>query len=293
MFPLNRSTLTKLGLAAATAVLAGGAVTATQTVSASAAAKTSRTPSPKPTIVIEHGAWADGSSFNAVVSRLQRDGYTVDVPPNPLSDLANDSATLADFLQKEVSGPIVLVGHSYGGAVITDAATGNTQVKALVYIDAYVPAQGESVLELTGEQPGSCLGGGGNPANVFNEVGYPGAPAGDADLYVKVDANEYFPGFAACFANDLPASTAAVLAATQRPVAFSALTDTSSAPAWTTIPSWDLVGTADQVIPPAEQLFMAHRAKAHIVTVHASHLSMISHPGAVTDLIVAAAKATS
>jgi pimeloyl-ACP methyl ester carboxylesterase len=271
-------------------VLSGAALTTAQAMSASAAPKTTGTSPPKPTVVIEHGAWADGSSFATVVRQLQRDGYTVDVPPNPLSGLANDSATLADFLQT-VSGPIVLVGHSYGGAVITDAATGNTQVRALVYVDAYVPAEGESVLQLTGERPGSCLGG--NPDNVFNKVPYPGAPGGDADLYVKVNANPSFPGFAACFANDLSPSEAALLGATQRPIPLSALTETSSAPAWATIPSWDLVGTADHVIPPAEQLFMAQRAKAHIVTVDASHLSMVSHPSAVTDLIETAAQATS
>jgi pimeloyl-ACP methyl ester carboxylesterase len=290
MFAFNRSTLTKLGLAASAVVFAGAAVTTAQTMSASAAPKTTDTSVLKPTIVIEHGAWADGSSFASVVRQLQHQGYTVDVPPNPLRGLANDSATLADFIQK-VNGPIVLVGHSYGGAVITDAATGNSQVKALVYVDAYVPAEGESLLQLTSAQPGSYLGG--NPFDVFNMVSYPGAPTGDPDLYVQVDANPDFPGFASTFANDLSPSEGAVLAATQRPALFSVLTDQSTAPAWTTIPSWDLVGTADHVIPPAEQLFMAQRAHAHIVTVDSSHLSMISHPEAVTNLIVTAAQATS
>ena len=138
-----------------------------------------------------------------------------------------------------------------------------------------------------------CLGGGGNPFNVFSFFPYPGAAAGDYDLYVQTDADGPFPGFAACFANDLPPSEAAVLAATQRPLPLSAISEGSSAPAWTTIPSWALVGTADHVIPPAEQLFMAQRAKAHTVTVDASHLSMISHPDAVTNVILAAARATS
>jgi pimeloyl-ACP methyl ester carboxylesterase len=291
MLSLHRSILTALGLAAAAAVCAGAVVAAAQSTPASAAANATST-SPKPTIVIEAGAWADGSSFSDVVRRLQHDGYTVDVPANPLSGLANDSATLADYLDT-VTGPIVLVGHSYGGMVITDAATGNTQVKALVYVDAFIPAQGETALQLASAQPGSCLGGGGNPANVFNFVPYPGAPTGDVDLYLKVGADGPYPGFASCFANDLSPSTAAVLAATQRPIALRALSDPSSAPAWTTIPSWDLIGTADHVIPPAEQLFMAKRANAHIVAVNASHLSMISDPGAVTNLIVAAAQATS
>ncbi len=290
MFSFRHPILTGLALAAATVALVGAAVTAAY--SAPASLRTAGIPAPKPTIVIEHGAWADGSSFAAVVRQLQHDGYTVDVPPNPLSGLVGDAATLADFL-RTVPGPIVLVGHSYGGVVITDAATGNPHVKALVYVDAFIPAQGETALELAGARPGSCLSGGGDPAKVFNFVPYPGAPAGDADLYVKTQADRPFPGFARCFANDLPATTAAVLAATQLPIAASALSDKSSAPAWKTIPSWDLVGTADHVIPPAEQLFMAHRAKSHIVMVNASHLSMISHPSAVTDLILAAARATS
>jgi pimeloyl-ACP methyl ester carboxylesterase len=288
MLSIHRAVLTGLALAAIVA-LAGTVMT--PAYSASASVRAARTAPPKPTIVIEHGAWADGSSFAAVVRLLQDRGYTVDVPPVPLAGLASDSAMLADFL-KTVDGPIVLVGHSYGGMVISDAATGDPQVKALVYIDAFIPAQGESVLALTSARPGSCLGGGGDPAKVFDFVPYPGAPAGDADLYIKTKADRPFPGFASCFANDLPASTAAVLAATQLPVAASALSEQSSAPAWTTIPSWDLIGTADHVIPPAEQLFMARRAHAHIVTVDASHLSMISHPAAVTGLILAAAQAT-
>ncbi len=290
MFSFHHPILARLALAAATVALAGAA--ATPAYSASTSPRTAGTSAPKPTIVIEHGAWADGSSFASVVRLLQDRGYTVDIPPVPLSGLASDSATLDDFLGT-VSGPIVLVGHSYGGMVISDAATGNPQVKALVYIDAFIPAQGETALGLTTARPGSCLGGGGDPAKVFDFVPYPGDPAGDADLYVKAQADGPFPGFANCFANDLPASTAAVLAATQLPIAASALSEPSSTPAWTTIPSWDLIGTADHVIPPAEQLFMAQRAKAHIVMVNASHLSMISHPAAVTALILAAAQASS
>jgi pimeloyl-ACP methyl ester carboxylesterase len=245
----------------------------------------------KPTVVIEHGAWADGSSFAGVIGILQHEGYTVDAPPNPLAGLASDTATFTDYLQT-ITGSIVLVGHSYGGMVITDAATGNANVKALVYVDAFVPAQGETALALASAQPGSCLGGGGNPANVFNFVPYPGAPTGAADLYAKVGPSTDYPGFAQCFANDLPASEGAVLASLQSPIAFSALSEPSTAPAWTTIPSWDLIGTQDRVIPPAEQRFMAHRAHAHIEKISASHLSMISHPGAVADMITKAATAT-
>ncbi len=262
---------------------------------ASHAAAASRAPhsataAAKPTIVLEHGAWADGSSWSGVIRRLQSDGYTVVAPPNPLRGLASDAATLADFLAT-IPGPIVLAGHSYGGAVITNAATGNPNVKALVYVDAFIPDQGENVFALTAAQPGSCLGG--DPAKTFNFVPYPGAPAGDFDAYLQPAPNLPYPGFHECFANDLPASQAAVLAATQRPIALSAGSAPSGVPAWKTIPSWALIGTIDRVIPPAELLFMAQRANAHITEIRASHLSLVSHPAAVARVIIDAARSTS
>jgi pimeloyl-ACP methyl ester carboxylesterase len=242
----------------------------------------------RPSIVLVHGAWADGSSWNGVTARLQADGFTVYVLPNPLRGLSSDSAYLASILST-ISGPIVLVGHSYGGAVITNAATGNPNVKALVYVDAFAPDQGETLLDLASTppppgQPASCLGG--DPTTVFNFVPYPGAQNSDVDLYIKP---ELFPS---CFVNDLPARQAAVLAATQRPITFSALMEPSGPPAWKTIPSWYLVGTLDKVIPPYAQLFMAQRANAQIAYVKASHPSMISHPDAATDLIEKAARQT-
>jgi pimeloyl-ACP methyl ester carboxylesterase len=240
-----------------------------------------RVAQPKPTIVLVHGAWADSSSWSGVVDRLQHDGYTVDVPPNPLRGLNQDSAFIADYL-KTIPGPIVLVGHSYGGAVITNAATGNGEVKSLVYIDAFAPAKGEtigSLLKLHG--PTSAVLG--NPAHLFNLVPYPGAPKGDVDVYIKQSV------FPSTFANDLPHAQAMELAATQRPLTYSTLGTRSGVPAWKTIPSWYLVGTVDRVIPPALQTFMAKRAHSHIVRVKASHLAMISQPGAVTSIILSAA----
>jgi pimeloyl-ACP methyl ester carboxylesterase len=236
--------------------------------------------------VLEHGAWADGSSWDGVIGLLQAEGYTVYAPPDPLRGLANDSATLADFLST-IPGPVILVGHSYGGMVITNAATGNPNVKALVYIDAFLPAQGETAFGLTAAQPGSCVG----SANAFKVVPYPGAPAGDFDTYLKTGPDLPYPGFAQCFANGLPTRQAAILAAAQRPAAFSSGSAPSGIPAWQTIPSWSLIGTADHVIPPAEQLFMSKRASAHITEVDSGHLSLISHPGAVTRVIIAAAQA--
>ena len=238
----------------------------------------------KPTIVLVHGAWADASSWSKVILQLQEDGFTVYAPPNPLRGVTYDSTYLADFLST-IPGPIVLVGHSYGGVVITNAATGNANVKALVYVDAFIPDQGETLQDLVSAQPGSCLGG--NPANVFNFAPYPGGPAGDVDIYIKPSV---VPG---CFASGLLASQAAVIAATQRPLAASILQEPSGAPAWKTIPSWAVIGTADQALPPAEQTFMAKRAGAHITDVNAGHLSMIADPEAVAQVIEQAAQATS
>jgi pimeloyl-ACP methyl ester carboxylesterase len=132
---------------------------------------------PKPTIVLVHGGWADGSSWDQVIASLQREGYTVDAPPNPLRGLTSDSAYLASYLST-ISGPIVLVGHSVGGMVITNAATGNPNVKGLVFVDAFEPAAGETVAQLTFSRPGSCLSGGGNLSNVFNFRVDPSQPSG-------------------------------------------------------------------------------------------------------------------
>jgi pimeloyl-ACP methyl ester carboxylesterase len=282
-----RLSRTRIVLIAVVLAVAGLLVSASQIAPAKAAtAYAASGGAPKPTIVLEHGAWAAGSSWDGVIQRLQSDGYTVYAPPNPLRGLANDSATLSDFL-KTITGPVILVGHSYGGMVITNAATGDANVKALVYINAFIPAQGETAFGLTAAQPGSCVG----SANAFLAVPYPGAPTGDFDTYLKTGPDLPYPGFAQCFANGLPASQAAMLAATQRPIAFSAGSDPSGIPAWLTIPSWSMIGTADHVIPPAEQLFMSKRASAHITEISSGHLSLISHPGAATRVIIAAAQA--
>jgi len=233
----------------------------------------------KPTIVLVHGAWADGSGWSEVTRRLLRAGYPVRVPPNPLRSLAGDAGTVAGFLST-LRGPIVLVGHSYGGAVITNAATGDLDVKALVYVNAFAPDEGETVLPLAG--PDSALAV--DPTTVFDFVPYPGAPAGDIDLYLKPNV------FRTSFANGVPTPTASVLYATQRPVTLSAGNQPTGVPAWKTIPSWYLVGTDDKVIPPDRQRAMAERAEAVTVEVDAGHLSMVSRPDAVTGLIKSAAR---
>jgi pimeloyl-ACP methyl ester carboxylesterase len=275
--------------AAAAVVVPASQIASAQTARTAAAtavtAATAATSPPKPTIVLVHGAWASTSSWNAVIERLHHLGYMVDAPPNPLLGLTYDDAYIRDFLHS-ISGPIVLVGHSYGGAVITNAATGDKQVKALVYVDAFLPARGESVGQLVSARPGSCVAVA-DPTTIFRLVPYPRAPAGAVDAYLK---QSVFPN---CIANGLPRSEQRTLAVTQLPLTTLALSQKSGVPAWKTIPSWAVVGTADHTIPPAEQMFMAERAHAHITRVHAPHVSMISNPGVVTRVIVRAARATS
>ena len=259
---------------------AGLVIPFSQIASAQATARAALSGGPKPTIVLEHGAWANTGSWDAVIQRLQADGYTVDAPPNPLQGLPYDSAYLADFLHS-ISGPIILVGHSYGGAVITNAATGDSQVKALVYVDAFAPAQGQTLAQLLAAYPGSCA----VPANL-TVVPFPGAPAGVGDAYITQSV------FPSCMANGLPAAEAQVQAATQAPIATIALTQPTGVPAWKTIPSWAVVGTADHAIPLALQLAMAENAHARITEVDAPHLSMISDPGVVTSVILRAVHTT-
>jgi pimeloyl-ACP methyl ester carboxylesterase len=236
-----------------------------------------------PTVVLVHGDWADGSSWNAVTKRLIRRGYNVVVPPNPLRGPVEDSAYVKSFLQT-IPGPIVLAAHSYGGFVITNAAFGSTNVKALVYIDAFIPDKGDNLFGLV---PNSCLAN--DPDKVFNQV----PVAGGADLYLQNAPNGSYPGFAVCFANGVDRQTTALLAATQRPAFSAQAVETSGSPAWKTIPSWSLIGKQDNVIPVDSQEFMSERAGATIERVNAGHLSLISHPEAVTKMIETAAAATS
>jgi pimeloyl-ACP methyl ester carboxylesterase len=271
----------RLIIAAVIVAIAGLVIPLSQVASARTAEAAAAGDGPRPSIVLVHGAWADSGSWDGVTQRLQADGYTVYALPSPLQGLPYDSAYLADFLHS-ISGPIVLVGHSYGGAVITNAATGDPQVKALVYVDAFIPAQGQTLAQLLASRPGSCA----VPANL-NVVPFPGAPSGAGDAYIKQGV------FPSCMANGLPAAQARVLAVTQRPIATTALTQESGVPAWQTIPSWAVVGTADHAIPLALQLAMASTAHARITRVDAPHLSMISNPGTVTNVILQAARATS
>lgn len=231
----------------------------------------------KPTVVLVHGAWADASSWAGEVDRLRAAGYPVRAVANPLRGLTSDAADVADFL-RTVPGPIVLVGHSYGGSVITNAAAGNPNVRQLVYVDAAAPAVGETTAQLSGA--GSALAG--PPGTLFDRV----PTTGDTSLYLKEKP------FVQSFAPDLPQQTAAALWARQRAATTSAFMTPSAAAAWQHIPSWYVIGSADKIITPESQTSMAHRAHAHIATVPGgSHLTLISHPQPVTDQILAAARA--
>jgi len=248
-----------------------------------ASAEPERPRGPRPTVVLVHGDWADGSSWNAVTKRLINHGYDVVVPPNPLRGPIEDGAYIRSFLEN-IQGPIVLVAHSYGGAVITNAATGLTNVRALVYIDAFIPDAGEKLFDLV---PNSCVAE--DPTKVFNTV----PVAGGAELYLQTGPNPPYTGIAECFANGVDRAATALIAATQRPAFSNQAVEASGPPAWKTIPSWSLIGTQDHVVPADSQRFMSERAHATITTIDAGHLSLISRPRAVTKVIEAAVAATS
>jgi pimeloyl-ACP methyl ester carboxylesterase len=246
-----------------------------------AGAKSQADRSPRPTIVLVHGDFADGSSWTSVIERLQDRGFAVVAPPNLLRGPATDSAYLASYL-RTISGPIVLVAHSYGGFVTTNAATGNPNVKALVYIDSFLPDEGETAGALAASA-GSCV-----DESALNAVPFDGG----VDLYLRWEANPPYPGFTECFANGVRPRKARVLAAVQRPADAAQFTVPSGPPAWKTIPSWSLIGTLDHVIPRALQEEMSSRAGARISRVRAGHLTPITRPAAVTKVIRSAIDAT-
>ena len=236
---------------------------------------------PKPTIVLVHGNWADASSWTPVIERLQKDGFTVIAPPNNLRGPAADSAYLRAYLET-LPGPIVLVAHSYGGFVITNAATGLPNVKALVYVDAMMPDEGQTVGPLTGADS-ALANAAGDPTAFFHLSPYPGAPEGVVDSYLLPEV------VASAFATDLSAEAQAVITATQRPASLAQFADVSGPPAWKDIPAWAVIGTRDRIITPESQRQMAQRAGADITEVDASHVSMLSKPDVVVDVIRTAA----
>jgi pimeloyl-ACP methyl ester carboxylesterase len=232
----------------------------------------------KPTVVLVHGAFADSSSWNDVVKKLKRDGYPVVAASNPLRGLKSDAAYVKDLVAS-IDGPVVLAAHSYGGAVISNAAYGSDKVKALVYMAAFMPDKGESAFSLADKFPGSSLG------SALREVPFT-APDGSKGTDLYIDQAKFHHQFAA----DVPKHTTDVMAATQRPVTGAALFEESGEPAWKTIPSWVLVASDDLNIPRETQIFMAERAKAHVTEVRASHAVSVSHPKDAAHIIEEAAR---
>jgi pimeloyl-ACP methyl ester carboxylesterase len=256
-----------------------GAVTVTAAVAVALGGETElRADSPRPTILLVHGAFADASSWNGVVKILQKDGFRVIAAANPLRGVQSDAAAISDIVSG-IKSSVVLVGHSYGGSVISQAASAHTKVKALVFVSAFAPDQGETAFALSSKFPGSTLG----PA-----LAPPVALAsGGNDLYIQQDK------FHVQFAADISNADANVMAATQRPVAEAAGNEASGAPAWRHVPSWFIYGDKDKNIPPRALAFMAERAhsKATVVVRGASHVVMVSNPSAVAQLIERAAAA--
>ncbi|GLY19889.1 alpha/beta hydrolase [Kineosporia sp. NBRC 101677] len=259
-------------LVLATVLVGSGQSSQAAALEAAAPAKAAK----KPTVVLVHGAFADASGWNDVTSRLQKQGYPVYAWSNPLRGLSTDAAYLRDFLST-IKGKVILVGHSYGGAVITEASTGNKSVESLVYVAAYALAKGENVAAANEL-------GGGHSSVVENIVvrPYPGAPKGDGDAMVKPSK------FHDIFAQDLPRSLTKVMGASQRPAALSSLVIPAGEPGWKTIPSYFLVAKNDHLIPTKAQDAMAKRAGATTKRVASSHVLMMTHPKVTADFIVRA-----
>jgi pimeloyl-ACP methyl ester carboxylesterase len=225
--------------------------------------------SKKPNIMLVHGAWADGTCWSKVILLLQAEGYNVTAAQIPLTSLENDIEVTRRLLADQPA-PTVLVGHSYGGAVITGAATATPQVRALVYITAFGLDEGESLEALSKQGPPS-----------------PGSTAIEPDEHGFLWINR--EKFHESFAGGASAEEAAVMATVQKPLSFAAFSGKEAAPAWKALPSWYLQCTDDKMIPPPAQEFMAKRMKATVRSVSSSHCPFISHPQNVADIIVLAA----
>ena len=229
------------------------------------------------TVVLVHGAFADASGWNDVIERLLARGLRVIAPANPLRGISVDSAYIAGVL-KNVPGPVLAVGHSYGGAVITNAATHAANVVGLVYVAAFAPNEGERLGDAESVSKDSVL----NSALV--PLQYPVGQGAETAVEFAIDAAKFHDAFAA----DLPAEQTAVMAATQRPVAELAFSEPSGMPAWKNLPSWTVVATGDTAAGADVIRSMAERAGATITEVEGSHVIMMSQPQAVTDVVLSA-----
>jgi pimeloyl-ACP methyl ester carboxylesterase len=231
----------------------------------------------KPTVILVHGAFAESAGWNGVISRLRAKGYPVIAAAVPLRSLKGDAAYVGALVSAE-PGPVVLVGHSYGGEVISVAGAGHSNVRSLVFVDGLAPDVGESAASLGARFP---------TASLAQALAPPVAlPDGTADIYIS--PAKYHDQFAA----DVPPAEAALMAATQRPIVKSALEEPAAALSWRTVPSWFVWGSRDLNIPPALHAFMAKRARAReaLEVPGGSHVVMISHPDLVAAMIERAAQ---
>jgi pimeloyl-ACP methyl ester carboxylesterase len=233
-----------------------------------------------PTVVLVHGAFADASSWNGVIKRLQAKGVAVTAPANPLRGVSIDSAYIAGVFE-ETLGSVVAVGHSYGGAVITNAAKQSKNVVGLVYVAAFATEEGERLGEATAASKDAVL------STALVPLHYPTANGGEPAVEFAIDPASFHDAFAA----DLPAEEAAVMAATQRPIAELGFSEPSGAPAWKDLPAWAVVAAGDKAAGTDVTRSMAERAGATITEVDASHVVMVSQPQAVTAVILEAVAA--
>jgi pimeloyl-ACP methyl ester carboxylesterase len=232
------------------------------------------------TVVLVHGAFADASSWNGVVERLLAADVEVAAPANPLRGIAHDSAYIASFLE-QIPGPVLAVGHSYGGAVISNAATGADNVVGLVYVAAFAPKEGERLGEVASTSKDSVL------TTALVPLQYPTGHGAETAVEFAIDPGKFHDAFAA----DLPAAQTAVMAATQRPVAELAFSEPSGPPAWESRPSWSVVATGDKAAGTDLVRSMAERAGATITEAEGSHVIMVSQPDVVAEVILTAAAA--
>jgi pimeloyl-ACP methyl ester carboxylesterase len=234
----------------------------------------------RPTVVLVHGAFADSSGWNAVVERLQAEGVRVTAPPNPLRGISIDSAYINSFLG-QVPAPVLAVGHSYGGAVITNAATDADNVVGLVYVAAFAPDEGETLADIESGSRDSVL------ITALMQLQYPTGEGAETAVEFAIDPEKFHDAFAA----DLPEEQTAVMAATQRPVAELAFSTPTGAPAWKNLPSWAVVPTGDKAAGSDVVRSMAERAGATITEAEGSHVIMVSQPQVVADVILTALEA--
>jgi pimeloyl-ACP methyl ester carboxylesterase len=236
----------------------------------------------QPTVVLVHGAWADGSSWNDVIERLQAEGIQVTAPANPLRSISIDSAHINSLLE-QIPGPVLVVAHSYGGAVITNSATNANNVVGLVYVAAFAPDEGETLADIASKSEDSVI----NPT--LRPLQYPTGEGAETAVEVRIDPAEFHNVFAA----DLPAEQTSLMAATQRPLSELAFSEPTGVPAWKKLPSWAVVASGDKVIGTDVVRSMAERAGATITEVEGSHVIMMSQPQVVAEAILTALAAVS